>query len=97
MPSSRPASRLASFECSSSARVLTAGIVFCLCAEGGAECDIGGGDTDEGLFPYVPCRLNDTGLAVWGPGDELCCCMDVETASDGANGLFELAQASEKP
>lgn len=44
---------------------------------------------DVGPLEYVPCKLNDTGLAVWGPGDELCCCRDVETASEGANGLFE--------
>ena len=63
IPSSRFARRFASFECSSSERVLTAGIVFCRCA-GGADCDTGGGEVDDGPFAYVPCRLNDTGLAV---------------------------------
>ena len=63
IPSSRLAKRLASLECSSSVRVLTFGIVFCL---GGAEWDIGGGDWDDWgcCCEYVPCRLNETGLAV---------------------------------
>ena len=88
MPSSRVASRLASFECSSSARVLTAGIVFAR-GPGGADCDgCGGGDVDA--LAYVPWRLNETGLAVCGAdvGSD-----GLESVSAGAKGVFELRRS----
>ena len=87
MPSSRFASRFASCECWSSARVLTAGIVFAF-ATGGAECDGGGGDVELGP-PYVPCRLKETGLAVCGPIVEGNAPVERD-GSDGAKGLLEL-------
>ena len=97
-PSSRFASRFASFECSSSPRVFTAGIVCDLDAAGGADCDGGGGDVDA-PGPYVPCRLKETGLAACGGADCICICgdkEDVETAREGAKGLFELYQMQVK-
>ena len=81
--SSRFANMLASAGLMSS-RVLTAGMVFALGAAGGADWEGGGGDIEDGPCEKVPCRLNETGLAI-------CVGKDgVDIAREGANGLFDL-------